>query len=232
MNKRKSPQQNYMVIGVTVIVAVVAVAIAIVLLNSSSADAADVNYSEIAQTRTENGGFVIGDPEAPITIVAFEDFLCPHCQAYKSTVNQIMEQLVATGQARFEFRMLATQGADALNLFRVAECAGELNASGFWPVHDEIFSMTSSGRVQRSDIPREIADKFNISYTELLQCTTTADQFETDQRLANTVNATGTPAIRFRYGGIEAPLETMQQFASGAPGFTTLKGIVEAANET
>jgi protein-disulfide isomerase len=36
-------------------------------------------YEGIPFERLEDGGFVLGDPAAPITIVEFADFLCSHC---------------------------------------------------------------------------------------------------------------------------------------------------------
>ena len=58
-------------------------------------------FADIPQSRTEDGAFVLGDPDAPVTIVEFADFMCPHCQAYQTTVNRFIEQYVATGQAKF-----------------------------------------------------------------------------------------------------------------------------------
>gem|GEM_PF-6126817 len=40
-------------------------------------------FASLPQSRTEDGGFVVGKPEAPITIVEFVDYACPHCQTYR-----------------------------------------------------------------------------------------------------------------------------------------------------
>src|SRR5215207_4842489 len=37
---------------------------------------------ELHRERLSDGGFIIGDPDAPITIVEFADWACPHCQDY------------------------------------------------------------------------------------------------------------------------------------------------------
>src|SRR4051794_33993937 len=52
---------------------------------ASEASAVTDIYSDIPQSRTEDGAFVLGDPDAPITIIEFLDWGCPHCQAYKPT---------------------------------------------------------------------------------------------------------------------------------------------------
>ena len=36
-------------------------------------------YAGIPRDRTEDGAFILGFEEAPVTLVVFEDFLCPHC---------------------------------------------------------------------------------------------------------------------------------------------------------
>ena len=37
------------------------------------------DYAGLSTFRRADGGFVLGEPDAPVTIVAFEDFFCPHC---------------------------------------------------------------------------------------------------------------------------------------------------------
>lgn len=49
-------------------------------------------------------GLSLGDPNASVTIDVFEDFQCPACQFFtESTQPLVIENLVATGQARYVF---------------------------------------------------------------------------------------------------------------------------------
>ncbi|EMA36845.1 DsbA family protein [Halobiforma nitratireducens] len=48
---------------------------------------------------------VIGDPEADVTVVVYEDFACPACQAFKLNVFPALgEQYLEPGSVRYEHR--------------------------------------------------------------------------------------------------------------------------------
>lgn len=184
------------IIGVAVVVAIAAIALSASGLNPS---AITLDYSNSPMTRQDDGGFVVGDPEAPVTIVVFEDFRCPHCQNYQSELKQFIRDQVFTGKARFEFRMMATSSGTDGTLFTLAECAEQLQAGLFWPAHDELFEMASRG--WRNDTgPREFAQKFNLNYSSLLDCQSSARQYQVDGNLARSLGVTGTPSLMVRIG--------------------------------
>lgn len=195
--KRKNDQQrNLLVIGGIVAAALVVGIIAIFLsTNDTSLAGGAIDYSEITQGRTSDGGFVLGDPEAPITVVAFEDFLCPACQQYQGELKQFIRDEVLTGNARFEFRMLPISNQSSIT-FGLAECTAELGGS-FWEAHDIIFDIASSERFDSSSA-RKFAERIGLPYSDLLDCQATADQYNVDSRLANQVDANSTPTVVFR----------------------------------
>jgi protein-disulfide isomerase len=223
-------KQQFTILGITVAIAIIAVLIAIFISNSQSATSTDVDFNDIPQERLGDGGFILGDPSAPIIIVEFADFLCPHCQNYKPTINRIIEEFVANGQARLEFRMLPTQtGSD--NLFRLAECIDDTDEGSFWQAHDEFFTLAINN-TDRNDIGRIAAENLGVPYAEILQCAddltrNNSGQYLTDRSLASPVGVTGTPAIRVRLGGSDAP---MQAISNSLPSFDTIKEAVLAAN--
>ena len=82
-------------------------------------------YAALQTFRRADGGFVLGDPKAPITIVAFEDFLCPHCQNYQTNVDTYIEEYVRSGQAQFEFRFYPLVNPQYSTIMaKTAECVG------------------------------------------------------------------------------------------------------------
>src|SRR5689334_15618897 len=112
-SKIAQPNQNRnrMIIGGVIGLAVIAVVIFIVVQLNSSNNSADVGtYADLPQSRLADGGFVIGNPNAPVTIIEFADYACPHCQEYLPTMNQFMDTYVKTGKAKFEYRILPTAG--------------------------------------------------------------------------------------------------------------------------
>jgi protein-disulfide isomerase len=68
---------------------------------------------------------VLGDPEAPVTIIEYSSLTCPHCAAFHTdTLPAIKEQYVETGQAKIVYRDFPLD-QNALNAAVIAHCAGE-----------------------------------------------------------------------------------------------------------
>ena len=213
----RQSSQNLVMIGVIVAIAVIAAVIFIVLLqnqanqggatgdiypflevNNDGTFASDFESGEIYQWRMPDGGFVMGNPNAQVTLVEFADFLCPHCQSYKPQIDRFVEEFVLTGQAKFEYRMIPTQTLSEF-VGGVAECAAEAYEGGFYPVHEELFRIARSGAVTDS-IGRNIAEEFDLDYAELLECTSDADQLRADGALGSRAGVASTPTIRIRIG--------------------------------
>lgn len=197
-------QRQLLIIGGIIGVAVLAVIVVIAL--SGRTAASTIDFSDIPQTRGEDGAFVLGDPNAPITFIEFADFACPHCQEYHGTMTRLIEDYVATGQARFELRVFATTGGQ-LSRFagNVLECAEEQRPGTYWPATEFLYTLAGTGRYTE-DLGRAVATEYGLSYSELLNCTTSAEQINTDYNIAQAQEVTGTPAMRVRYG--DGPITT------------------------
>lgn len=176
-------------------------------LQSQEAPARDVPVY-----RAEDGAFMMGNPLAPITIVEFADFACPHCQRYRPAMAQFIDSYVATGMAKLEFRFFPTAGGELTDLAgRAAECADEQRAGAFWQAHDLLYTYALTGRYTEA-IPAQLALDLRLNETTLLGCMETADQVATDIALAHDLGIAGTPTVMVRYG-------------LGIPGFIQLDGV-------
>lgn len=226
--KRKNPEQqrNMMILGGIVVAAVLVFIVAAVMSSRSTLTGGAIDYTGVNQTRTDDGAFIIGNPEAPVTIVAFEDFLCPHCQAYEPVIQEFMRQYVLTGKARFEYRMLpAVDPTYSPLAARFAECADTLNPGTFFQAHDLMFELASASRFSNST-PRTFAERLGLKYSDLLECTADADQVTVDTQLATQLGAGGTPTVMVRYGdsrpqvspfGTQPTLEQLGMLVSSLP---------------
>lgn len=224
MDKKK--QQQMMIVGAVAAVALLGAIIAIIV-SSRPASASGINFSELQHERLADGGFALGNPDAPITIVEFADFLCPFCQAYKPTMTEFIREQVMTGRARYEYRMLPTQQQSSY-LAQLAECADEQREAGFWYAYDELFAMASSGAINRDAVGRDLANRLDINYTQLLTCSQDASQVFTDQTLGRNNGVTGTPALRMRIEG--GPLQVVGPGREGGPiPLAELNAVVEMA---
>lgn len=221
--------QNTTYIAVIVAVAILGAVAFILLSNADTPSGSNFDYAEIPQSRLADGGFVLGDPEAPVTIVEFADFLCPHCQAYESTMEQFVEEFVVTGQAKFEYRMYPTQGPNAVFAAQLAECAAEQTDNGFWRAHDELYNIASSRSFNESS-GRTVAERLGLNYADLLQCTRNAEQVYTDTEVGRRAGVTGTPAVRVRYG--DGNIQIISGFERGGPPIEVLRGVVISGAST
>lgn len=161
-------------------------------------DSYTARYEGIPFRRLDDGGFVLGNPDAPITLVEFADFICPHCQTYQAVAHEFIEKYVATGQAQFEYRMFPVVDRTLSPLTaRLATCAAEQLDGGFWPAHDILYDLAQARQVN-SETYKVVADLLGISAEKLLVCADRANQHEIDTALAQSLGISGTPAIMFR----------------------------------
>lgn len=158
------------------------------------------DFGDIPQSRGEDGAFILGDPNAPVTIIEFADFACPHCQNYKPTMDQFIEEYVRPGFARFEFRTYPTAGGQ-LTYFAglIAECAEEQVPGGFWAAHEYFYMLSSAGRFNER-LGENLANEYDLDYEALLTCAETAEQVTTDIMFGQKNSVGGTPAVLVRYG--------------------------------
>lgn len=208
--QRPIDNRNTLIIGI-ILVAVV-IGIIAIIVSSGGRGGSGIDYGAIPQSRTADGAMVLGNPDAPITIIEFADFACPHCQDYTSTTHRVISDYVVTGQAKFEYRMFIT-GADPQfgpYVSQLAECAEAQEEGAFWPAHDTLFSLGSQGRFNATT-SRTLAERVDLNYSELLNCAESASQYITDQQLGSALGVQSTPTIMVRYG-------------DGAPQFINLNG--------
>lgn len=219
-------QQRFALLGGIVVVALI-IAGAVIAFSTSDAAVrgAKFDYSSIPQSVTEDGAHVLGDPNAPITVVEFADFQCPHCQRYTEVTSQIIENHVMTGEAKFEYRYFPTTDRQGFTA-RLVECSVEQGAN-FWVAHDVMFGLTSRGWTQTSS--QEFANILDLSFGELLNCVNSADQIDTDMRVGVNAGVTGTPAVRIRVGdGDLQPIAP--QYEGGGPPYTVIQAAIQSAN--
>ncbi|MCY4017837.1 MAG: thioredoxin domain-containing protein [Chloroflexi bacterium] len=223
---KNSVKRTRLIVGAVVVIAVV-VAAAFVLISNQSAVSTDAyDYSQIPQGRQPDGGFVLGDPDAPVTIVAFEDFLCGHCQRYKVHVDKLISEYVAEGLARFEYRFTpVVDPSYSWQTAKLAECSETLRPGSFWNAHDALYEIASA-RQFSDNSSRIFAERMNMSYADLLACTRDASQVDKDLQLANQLGVTGTPTVFVRYGnGFPQPFPLGKQ-----PSFEQLAAIIDGAS--
>ena len=188
-------------------------------------------YAGISTHRTADGGFVLGSPDAPLTIVAFEDFMCPHCQAYQSTLHQFIETYVRSGQAQFEYRFFPVVHSEYSPLTAaVAECAGLQDPAAFWNVHDLLFEFASVGAID-TDIGSRIAALSDLDADAIADCLGGSMQALIDVQLGQQAGVGGTPGMRARAadGELQVIYAGQQPLERGGTALEVLGALAEGS---
>jgi protein-disulfide isomerase len=82
---------------------------------------------------------ILGNANAPVTIVEYGDYQCPFCtRFFTQTEPQIIQNYVDTGKARFVFRDFAFLGPESTAAANAAQCAEDQNK--LWSYHDALYA--------------------------------------------------------------------------------------------
>ncbi|CAN5562214.1 hypothetical protein BH09PSE4_BH09PSE4_20840 [soil metagenome] len=87
---------------------------------------------------TPEGGYVMGNPNAPIKLVEYGSRLCPTCGAFANTGMKTLEATyVASGKVSYEFREFMVHGPPDFAPALLGRCAG---AGPFFPLLEQMFA--------------------------------------------------------------------------------------------
>ncbi len=124
--------------------------------------------------------FTLGDADAPVTLIEYASFTCPHCANFHlGPLKQIKENYIDTGKVKLEYREVYF---DQFGLWAamVARCGGEMRYFG---IADEIYAKQRDWLDAES--PEEIANNLRtigktagLSDEELDVCLSDQDKAE------------------------------------------------------
>jgi len=147
---------------------------------------------------------VLGDKNAPLTMIEFSDYECPFCKRHFTDVYpQIKKDYIDTGKMKLVYRdFIAVPSHNPLATFEAmaAECAREQGGdSAYFKYHDEIFKRTTSnGNGLDASQLLAIAKDLGLNSTALQQCLDSnkyKDEVAKDITDASKVGVSGTPSF-------------------------------------
>ena len=141
-----------------VLAAVAAVAVAAaVLLSSSGASTPPAPSEALAVQGFPERGGVLGDPEAPVTVVEFVDLQCPVCATASREILPSLLEHVRAGSVKLELRTLSFLGDDSVRAARVA--AGAERQQKLWAFVEAFYARqgTENSGYVTDDFLREIS---------------------------------------------------------------------------
>ena len=145
---------------------------------------------------TLDGVPMIGDKNAPITIVEFTDYQCPFCQRFHvTTFPELKKKYVDTGKARFFSRdmPLIELHSNAMRAAQASRCAAEQNQ--YWTLRD--WMSANPDKLALEPI-MNFASTLKLNADALKTCIESEkykEKVQADVMEAMRVGANGTPAF-------------------------------------
>jgi len=146
---------------------------------------------------------ILGNPNAPLTIVEFSDFQCPFClKFYQQTLPLLQENYIDTGKIKLVYRDLPLDSLhqNARTVHIAAECADEQEK--FWEYHDMLFDTQAEWQsLASSDLQSTLSQYASdlglqaASFESCLQSQDIADEVNKDSLEAARYGVTGTPTF-------------------------------------
>lgn len=144
-------------------------------------------------------GKTLGAADAPVTLVVYSDFLCPHCGEFVAGAEQrVIEEYVADGRVRIEYRHFPVFGEPAVEAAAASECAARQGR--FWQYHDVLFA--NEGTAGRDGFGRDRLIEFGAAaglddgaFAACLGDPALAGAVAADQERGVAQGVRGTPAL-------------------------------------
>ena len=169
-------------------------------------------------------GTTMGNPEAPVTIQAWEDFLCPACRQWTTTVEpKLIDEYVKSGQVRIEFHQfpLSIHSPGAEMGAQASLCANEQN--GFWPYHNRLFLGQEQGQAGFTiDALVRYADELGLDSRALMDCMSS-------QKYRDEVMASGSEALALGLNATPSVIVAGEQMVNPFDYEGEMKSLIENA---
>ncbi len=146
---------------------------------------------------------VLGDPDAPISIIEFSDYQCQFCaRFYSDTLPLLNTQYIETGKVNLIFRDFPIEKihSNAIPTALASECANEQGK--FWEFHDMLFETQNTWKQNKSDVMiltlKQFAKELNLNQEQFDSCLDSGNYVEEvnqDMEDGRKYMVTGTPTF-------------------------------------
>ena len=139
----------------------------LVLYQPQSVDSKILTQSNLI----ENGSPVLGDSNAPITILEWGDYQCTYCYKFhQETLDIINENFIQTGKVKVIFKDFPLNGPDSKLGAQASYCANDQEK--YWQYHDELYKNWGgerTGWITRDSLT-EFAKEIQLDINEFNNC--------------------------------------------------------------
>jgi len=147
----------------------------------------------------DNASPVMGDVNAPITLVEFGDYQCHFCnQHFHNTQHELIEKYVKTGLVKFLFKDFVIIGSDSISAALATHCANEQGK--YWDYHDILYNNwngENNGWASAENLWK-FSTELNLDMEQMTKCMNEKkyiSKIESSNSDAESLGLTGTPAF-------------------------------------
>ncbi|HEY44937.1 MAG TPA: thioredoxin domain-containing protein [Anaerolineae bacterium] len=138
--KRRRQHRQRQLITIVIVLGAALILMAIVIW-PQFAPIGDITVPQIKSYPLVDG-FAMGNPQAPVVIEEFSDFLCSYCgNFHRNTLGQIVDHYVATGQVYLVFNVFRLR-QESFPSAHASMCAAEQGQ--FWQYADILYANQAS----------------------------------------------------------------------------------------
>ena len=146
--RRSNNGIHWQSLGIGAGIAVACIFCGVLLVNMINTDSTqvldEITIKEITTTKPtiasfyDNASPILGDPNAPLTLVEFGDYQCTFCKKFfHETEKSILINYVETGKVKMLFKDFIVVNDDSLNAASAAHCANDQQM--FWQYHSTLY---------------------------------------------------------------------------------------------
>ncbi|MEE8423220.1 MAG: DsbA family protein [Thermodesulfobacteriota bacterium] len=173
---------------------------------------------------------ILGDVDAPVTLIEFSDYKCPFCaRFYRDTLPRIKKDYIEKGKVRYVFRdfPILSIHPQAQKAAEAAQCSGDQGA--YWEMHDRIFENQQAMKIE--DLKGH-AEKLSLNMEDFNKCLDEgkyAEEVKKDIQAGQKAGVRGTPS--FILGKTTKDGKVNGRFIRGAQPYQAFKVAIDALLE-
>lgn len=175
---------------------------------------------------------VLGNNNAPITLIEFSDYECPFCKkSFTDLLPDLKKNYIDTGKVKLVYRDFPLSfHANAEKEAEAAECARSLGTDAtYYKFHDQIFTKTTSNGtgLALTELP-VIAKNLGLNVNQFQQCLDSGkfkDEVAKDIADGTAAGVSGTPSWIVGTSSKDGQIEG--KLIVGAQPFSSFKGAID-----
>jgi len=161
--------------------------------NNNDSNPSQISLSDVLKITKDD--VILGDPNAPVTIIEYSDYQCPFCKKFfDENIFLLRKEYIETGKVKMIYRDFPLPGhLYAMPAAEAANCAKDQGK--FWAYHDLIFkNQDSLATIDYLKLSEEL--KMNVSdFKNCLDSKKYNQKIQNDYNLGSAIGVSGTPTF-------------------------------------